>query len=117
MIGKLQWLNYLMHPMSSYSDPALIFEHVLAFLCAKPQFLGGHLDVESNVTPPVDNLSKALTKYICVSDQKRGSKMIASYLLEYGTASSFQNNSLVLLNHLCGLIFLGQARPTHLVDA
>lgn len=77
-------------------------------------------DAEKMMTQPVDKLSEAFTKHICVTDQKGSAReMVGDYVFEYGAGSFFQNNNSVLplmVNYVRDLIFTDGARPTHLVD-
>ena len=76
-------------------------------------------DAEKMMTQPVDKLSEAFTKHICVTDQKGSAReMVGDYLFEYDAGSFFQNNSVLplMVNHVRDLIFVGEAQPTHLVD-
>jgi len=75
------------------------------------------------MTPPMDKLSEAFTKHICVSDQKGTSReMVGDYLFQYIAGGFFQNNNAILpfmVNYIRDLIDPGTGRdhPTHLVDA
>ena len=48
-------------------------------------------DVQEMMSPPIDNLSDAFTKDICVTDQKAPTReMVGDYLFEFtGTAGGF----------------------------
>ena len=48
-------------------------------------------DVQEMMSPPIDNLSNAFTKDICVTDQKAlAREMVGDYLFEFtGTAGGF----------------------------
>lgn len=74
------------------------------------------------MTPPIDQLSDAFTKHICVSDQNATSReMVGNYLFEYTAGGFFQNNNAVLplmVDFVKELIrsAAGTTPPTHLVD-
>ncbi|KAF9475342.1 S-adenosyl-L-methionine-dependent methyltransferase [Pholiota conissans] len=78
-------------------------------------------DAKEMMTPPIDKLSEAFTKHVCVSDQNATSReMVGDYLFEYTAGGFFQNNNSVLplmVDFVRGLIksVPGEA-PTHLVD-
>ena len=80
-------------------------------------------DAKEMMTQPVDKLTEAFTKHVCVSDQKAVSReMIGDYLFEYTAGSFFQNNNAILplmVNYVHDLIDSGTGKdhPTHLVDA
>ncbi|KDR70049.1 hypothetical protein GALMADRAFT_145087 [Galerina marginata CBS 339.88] len=79
-------------------------------------------DAEKMMTSPIDKLSEAFTRHVCVSDQKGSSReMVGDYFFEYNAGGFFQNNNAVLplmVNYVKGLVWPveGMERPTHLVD-
>ncbi|KAF5312628.1 hypothetical protein D9619_003724 [Psilocybe cf. subviscida] len=78
-------------------------------------------DVKEMMTPPIDKLSEAFTKHICVTDQNAPSReMVGDYIFEYTAGGFFQNNNSVLplmVNFVRDLVQSGEGeRPTHLVD-
>lgn len=80
-------------------------------------------DAEEMMLPPVDQLSEAFTKHICVTDQKmKAREMVGDYLFEYPAGTFFQNNNSVmplLVEHVRDLIKQSSKEHpvTHLVDA
>ncbi|PPQ83844.1 hypothetical protein CVT25_000903 [Psilocybe cyanescens] len=79
-------------------------------------------DASEMMTPPIDKLSDAFTRHVCVSDQKGSSReMVGDYLFEYNAGGFFQNNNSVLplmVDYVRDLINPGEGKehPTHLVD-
>jgi tRNA (uracil-5-)-methyltransferase len=79
-------------------------------------------DVQEMMTPPIDKLSEAFTKHVCVTDQNATSReMVGDFIFEYTAGGFFQNNNSVLplmVNFVRDLIQSGESanRPTHLVD-
>ena len=82
-------------------------------------------DAEKMMSPPIDRLSEAFTRHICVTDQKGlAREMVGDYLFEYTAGSFFQNNNAVLpllVGYVKDLISAMEypatsGRPTHLVD-
>ncbi|KAF9042104.1 S-adenosyl-L-methionine-dependent methyltransferase [Panaeolus papilionaceus] len=54
-------------------------------------------DAEKMMEPPVDKLSEAFTKQVCVSNQKaQARELVGDYLFEYEAGGFFQNNNSVL---------------------
>ncbi|KAF9561520.1 S-adenosyl-L-methionine-dependent methyltransferase [Agrocybe pediades] len=83
------------------------------------------VDAKEMMTPPIDKLSDAFTRHVCVTDQNATAReMIGDYLFEYTAGGFFQNNNSVLplmVDHVKGLIKSNETsgsgrRPTHLVD-
>ena len=85
--------------------------------------LDASFDAKKMMTSPVDKLSEAFTKHVCVSDHTGTSReMIGDYLFQYTAGEFFQNNNVILplmVNYVRGLIDPGRAEdyPSHLVDA
>ena len=77
-------------------------------------------DSQEMMTPPIDNLSDAFTKHICVTDQKAPAReMVGDYIFEFTAGGFFQNNNAILpllVDYVRGLIDSGEGHPTHLVD-
>jgi len=87
-------------------------------------------DAKKMMTPPIDLLSEAFTKHLCVSDQKGVSReMVGDYLFQYTAGGFFQNNNSVLplmVDYVRDLIHPKSTtedreseeggQPTHLVD-
>jgi len=81
-------------------------------------------DAKEMMTSPIDKLSDAFTRHVCVTDQNATAReMIGDYLFEYTAGGFFQNNNSVLplmVNHVKNLIKSsasgGSGQPTHLVD-
>jgi tRNA (uracil-5-)-methyltransferase len=77
-------------------------------------------DGQEMMTPPIDNLSEAFTKHICVTDQNAPAReMVGSYMFEFTAGGFFQNNNAILpllVDYVRGLIDSGEGHPTHLVD-
>lgn len=80
-------------------------------------------DAKQMMTPPIDKLSEAFTKHVCVSDQNATSReMVGDYLFEYTAGGFFQNNNSVLplmvdfVRELIKTSSEGDCPPTHLVD-
>ncbi|CAA7266427.1 unnamed protein product [Cyclocybe aegerita] len=79
-------------------------------------------DAKKMMLPPVDKLSEAFTKHVCVTDQKGVSReLVGDKLFQYTAGGFFQNNNAVLpllVDHVRDLIDSGEGRdhPTHLVD-
>ena len=77
-------------------------------------------DGQEMMTPSIDNLSDAFTKYICLTDQKApGREMAGDYLLvfEFTAGGLFQNKNnilLLLVDYVRGLID-SVKHPTHLI--
>jgi len=84
--------------------------------------LDATFDAKKMMTPPIDKLSEAFTKHVCVSDQKGVSReMVGDYLFQYTAGGFFQNNNAVLplmVDYVKSLINPGEGKdhPTHLVD-
>ena len=83
------------------------------------------LDPDSTTSDPVDRLSEAFNRHICVTDQKGTVReKVGDWVFEYNGGSFFQNNNSVLLpltNYVRDAIFpptttATAARPIHLVD-
>jgi tRNA (uracil-5-)-methyltransferase len=80
-------------------------------------------DAKEMMTPPLDKLSEAFTKHVCVSNHNGMSReTIGDYLFQYTAGSFFQNNNAILplmVNYVRDLIDPGSGKdhPTHLVDA
>lgn len=85
------------------------------------------LDPDSATSDPVDRLSEAFNRHICVTDQKGTVReKVGDWVFEYNGGSFFQNNNSVLLpltNYVRDAIFppttnttATPACPTHLVD-
>ena len=56
------------------------------------------------MSPPIDNLSDAFTKDICVTDQKAPAReMVGDYLFEFAAGGFFQINN-TMVDYLRGLI-------------
>uniref|UniRef100_A0A8H8CR86 TRAM domain-containing protein n=1 Tax=Psilocybe cubensis TaxID=181762 RepID=A0A8H8CR86_PSICU len=79
-------------------------------------------DASEMMTPPIDKLSDAFTRHVCVTDQNGSAReMVGDYLFEYNAGGFFQNNNSVLplmVNYVKNLINPGPGKehPTHLVD-
>ncbi|PPQ67010.1 hypothetical protein CVT24_011304 [Panaeolus cyanescens] len=85
-------------------------------------------DAEKMMEPPVDKLSEAFTKQVCISNQKaQARELVGDYLFEYEAGGFFQNNNSVLpllVDHVRSHIRTSQedlekaSQPplTHLVD-
>lgn len=79
-------------------------------------------DAKQMMTPPIDKLSEAFTKHVCVSDQNATAReMVGDYLFEYTAGGFFQNNNAILplmVDFVKELIRSGDdvSQPTHLVD-
>jgi tRNA (uracil-5-)-methyltransferase len=73
------------------------------------------------MTPPIDKLSEAFAKPVCVTDQKGSAReTVGDYLLEYGAGSFFQTTTPHAANSdpfSQFKLFGGGSRPTRLVDA
>ena len=66
--------------------------------------------------PPIDNLSNAFTKDICVTDQKAlAREMVGDYLFEF-TAGGFFSKQQYHGRLFAGSHRLGEGHPTHLID-
>lgn len=80
-------------------------------------------DAKEMMTPPVDKLSEAFTKHVCVSDQNGISReMVGDHLFQYTAGGFFQNNNAILpllVDYVRSLIdqISDKDSPTHLVDA
>ena len=72
------------------------------------------------MTPPIDNLSDAFTKHICVTDQNATAReMVDGYIFEFTAGGFFQNNNAILpllVDYVRSLIDTVEGHPTHLVD-
>ena len=84
-------------------------------------------DGQEMMTPPIDKLSEAFTKKVCVTDQNAiAREMVGDYLFEFSAGGFFQNNNAILpllVDYVRGLIdssgdegMQQQQQPTHLVD-
>jgi tRNA (uracil-5-)-methyltransferase len=78
-------------------------------------------DAEQMMTPPIDTLSDAFTKHVCVSNQNAPAReTVGDYLFEYTAGGFFQNNNAVLplmVDFVRGLLAAAAPDPpTHLVD-
>lgn len=82
-------------------------------------------DSEEMMSPPIDQLSEAFSRHVCVTDQKGlAREMVGNYLFEYNAGGFFQNNNSVLpllVDYVRDLISAMEhpapsGRPTHLVD-
>ena len=78
-------------------------------------------DAKRMMIPPIDKLSEAFTKHVCVSDQNATAReMVGDYLFEYTAGGFFQNNNAILplmVDFVKELIRSDDvAPPTHLVD-
>ena len=52
---------------------------------------------QAMMTPPINNLSDAFTKHICVTDQNATAReMVGGYIFEFTAGGFFQNNNLIL---------------------
>jgi tRNA (uracil-5-)-methyltransferase len=72
------------------------------------------------MTPPIDILSEAFTKHVCVTNQNAiAREMVGDYIFEFSAGGFFQNNNAVLpllVDYVRGLMDPGEGRLTHLVD-
>ena len=72
------------------------------------------------MTPPIDKLSDAFTKHICITDQNAVAReMVGDHIFEFSAGGFFQNNNAILpllVEYVRGLISSGEGQPTHLVD-
>ena len=81
------------------------------------------------MTAPIDKLSEAFTKHVCVTDQNATAReMVGDYLFEFSAGGFFQNNNAILpllVDYVRDLIdsssgdegmMQQQQHPTHLVD-
>ncbi|KAF8798369.1 tRNA methyltransferase [Phlegmacium glaucopus] len=79
-------------------------------------------DGQEMMTPPIDKLSEAFTKHVCVTDQNATAReMVGDYIFEFSAGGFFQNNNAILpllVDYVRGLIDSGEGikHPTHLVD-
>ncbi|KAF8870594.1 S-adenosyl-L-methionine-dependent methyltransferase [Gymnopilus junonius] len=82
-------------------------------------------DAEKMMSPPIDKLSEAFTRHVCITDQKGSAReMVGDYLFEYNAGGFFQNNNSVLpllVDYVRDLISTMEypatsGHPTHLVD-
>jgi len=72
------------------------------------------------MTPPIDKLSDAFTKHVCVTDQNATAReMVGDYIFEFSAGGFFQNNNAILsllVDYVRSLIDSSEGHPTHLVD-
>jgi len=79
-------------------------------------------DGQEMMAPPVDILSEAFTKHVCVTDQNATAReMVGDHIFEFSAGGFFQNNNAILpllVDYVRGLIdpSEGIKPPTHLVD-
>ena len=70
--------------------------------------------------PPIDKLSDAFTKHVCITDQNTvAQEMVGNHIFEFSAGGFFQNNNAILpllVEYVRGLISLGEGQLTHLVD-
>ena len=49
------------------------------------------------MTPPIDKLSDAFTKHVCITDQNAiAREMVGDHIFEFSTGGFFQNNNAIL---------------------
>jgi tRNA (uracil-5-)-methyltransferase len=77
-------------------------------------------DGQEMMSPPIDKLSEAFTKHVCVTDQNATAReMVGNYIFEFSAGGFFQNNNAILpllVDYVRDLIDSGEGCSTHLVD-